>query len=71
VRELLVLNRQKWALELYQHRDGELRKSGESALSRGDVVSSQVLAMDLRLVPGDARPQLDVRHRTSGERWVV
>ena len=71
VREVLILNRQEWALELYEHREGELRKSGESTLSHGDVLSSQVLSLDFRLVPGDARPQVEVRHRASGERWVV
>jgi hypothetical protein len=71
VREVLILNRQKWALELYEHREGELRKSGESTLSGGDVLSSQVLSLDFRLVPGDARPQVELWHRASGERWVV
>jgi Uma2 family endonuclease len=71
VREYLILNRQKWAIELYQHREGELRKSGESTLSRGDVLSSQVLAMSFRLVPGDARPQVEIRHESSGEHWVI
>jgi Uma2 family endonuclease len=71
VREVLILNRQKWALELYQHRSGELRMAGESTPSRGDVLSSEVLSLDFRLVPGDARPQVDVRHRASGEHWVM
>jgi Uma2 family endonuclease len=71
VRELLILNRQKWMLELYQHLRGELQKSGESTLSLGDVLSSRVLPLDFRLIPGDARPQVNVRHRTSGEHWVI
>jgi len=71
VRELLILNRQKRVLELYQHRGGDLRKSGESALDGGDALSSQVLSLDFRLIPGDPRPQVEVWHKTSGERWVI
>ena len=32
VRELLIVNRQSWALELYRHQDGGLQKVGESTL---------------------------------------
>jgi Uma2 family endonuclease len=71
VREVLVLNRQKWALELYRHRDGELQTVGESMLARPDVLSSEVLPLDFRLVPGEARSQVEVRHKSSGEQWVV
>ncbi len=71
VRELLILNRQKWVLELYQHRGGERRQTGESSLTRPDVLSSQVLSLDFHLVPGDARPRVDVRQQTSGERWLI
>jgi Uma2 family endonuclease len=71
VGEVLILNRQKWAIELYLLHEGELRKSGESTLSRPDVLSSRVLSLDFRLVPGPARPQIEIRHETSAEQWVI
>ena len=71
VRELLIVNRQKWALELYRHQGGELQIVGESTLARSDVLSSNMLPLDLCLIPGDSRPQVEVQHKKSGERWVV
>jgi Uma2 family endonuclease len=71
VREVLILNRQKWALELHRHKDGELGKVAESTLARPEVLSSNVLPLEFRLIPGEARPQVEVRHKTSGEQWVV
>ncbi len=71
VRELLIVNRQAWTLEFCRHQDGELKKVGESTLERPDVLSSQKLPLEFRLIPGKARPQVEVRHKTSGERWVV
>jgi Uma2 family endonuclease len=71
VRELLILNRQKWALELYRHNGIELQMIAESTLEKPDVLSSQMLPLSFRLIPGDARPNVEVVHNTSGERWVV
>ena len=71
VRELLILNRQKWALELYRHDGIELQKIGESILARQDILLSNLLPLTFRLIPGDPRPNVEVIHNTSGERWVV
>lgn len=71
VRELLIVNRQIWALEFYRHLDGSLRKIGESTLGKPDVLSSERVPLIFCLIAGDERPQIDVRHKTSGERWVV
>ena len=71
VRELLILNRQSWAVELYRHQDGGLHKVGESTLEQPEVLSSEKVPLEFRLIPGQQRPQIEVRHKTSGERWVV
>ena len=71
VRELLILNRQSWALELYQQHDGSLKKVGESTLQRPAVLSSEKLPLEFRLIAGEARPQVEVRHKATGERWMV
>jgi hypothetical protein len=71
VRELLIVNRQSWVLELYRHQDGGLKKAGESTLDRPEVLSGGKLPLDFRLIAGDERPQIEVRHKTTGERWVV
>jgi Uma2 family endonuclease len=69
--ELLIVNRQPWAIELYWQQDGSLRKTGESTIERSDVLASQKLPLAFRLIPGPNRPQIEVRHTTTGERWMV
>lgn len=71
VRELLILNRQSWALELYQHQDGGLQKVGQSTLDRPHILSSEKLPLEFWLVPGNERPRVEVRHKTTSERWIV
>ena len=71
VRELLILNRQSWTLELYRHQDGGLQKVGESTLERPAVLSSEKLPLEFWLIPGELRPQVEVRHKTTGKRWLV
>ena len=71
VRELLIVNRQSWAIELYRHQDGGLQKVGESTLEQPEVLSSEELPLEFRLIPGERRPQVEVRHKTTGERWIV
>ena len=71
VRELLILNRQKWTLELFRHDGTELQKIAESTLAQQDVLSSNVLPLSFRLIPGESRPNVEVVHNTSGERWLV
>jgi Uma2 family endonuclease len=71
VRELLIFNRQEWAIELCRHNGTDLQRIGESTLAQQDVLTSQMLPLTFRLTQGDARPQVEVLHSTSGERWVV
>ncbi len=72
VREVLIFNRQTRVLELYRPQDGELREAGTSSLARSKrLLSSQVLPLDFRLIPGADRPQVEAHHRTTAERWVV
>src|SRR5262249_5094249 len=40
VRELLIIDRDPWGLELYRLRDGELRSVGQSTLARPAVLTS-------------------------------
>jgi len=71
VREVLIVNRQPWALQLYRQQDGGLQKAGESTVEQPEVLTSQSLPLEFWLVPGQRRPQVEVRHKIAGERWVV
>jgi Uma2 family endonuclease len=70
VRELLVIGRDPWSLELYQLKDGQLASTGR--LEPGDgVLSGQVLPLSFRLIPASPRPTIEVTHRETGQRWSV
>jgi Uma2 family endonuclease len=71
VRELLIVNRQTWTLELYRNRAGNLEKVGESALPESRELASSVLPVRFRLVPGTPRPQIEIVHAESAQRWTA
>jgi Uma2 family endonuclease len=62
VRELLLVDRSPWALELYGSREGRLALLGRSTLEQPTVLPSQVLPLTFRLTPAEPRPRIDVRH---------
>ncbi len=71
VRELLIVNRQTWTLELYRHQAAGLEKVGHSALPASEVLTSEVLPLRFRLLPGQPRPQIEVTHAASADAGCV
>jgi Uma2 family endonuclease len=71
VRELLVVNRQSWTLELYRLEDGTLRLTSQSRFDAPDVLVSQMVPLSFQLVPGESRPRIHVTHAESGRTWLV
>jgi Uma2 family endonuclease len=71
VRELLIVNRQSWTLELYRNQGNGLEKAGESETQRGETLSSGVLPLEFRLLPGQPRPRIEVTHRETRRQWMV
>lgn len=57
VRELLFVDRQPWALELYRRQGRHWEQVGASDTTRSAVPTSDVLPLTFRLVPADSRPQ--------------
>jgi Uma2 family endonuclease len=70
-RELLVVDRDPWILELYRLQDGVLGLVGKSSLDRPDLLTSQVLPLTFRLVVGDPRPRIEVVHSDGVQHWSV
>lgn len=66
-RELLVVNRDPWRLELYALTDGVLELAGSSPA----VVSSAALGLTFRLVEASPRPRIAVTHPATGGAWSV
>lgn len=71
VRELLLVDRNPWALELYQLHDGRLELAGRSRLEQPDVLQSAVLPLMFRLIPGEARPRIEACHADGVQKWAV
>ncbi len=69
VRELLMVDRKPWALELYRLGDGVLALVGKSTLDRPEVLTSEVLPLTFRLAAGEPRPRIEVVHADGLQRW--
>jgi len=71
VRELLLVDRDPWQLELYRLQGADLVLAGMSSLAAPAVLTSTVVPFSFRLVAGQDRPLIEVVHIQSGQRWLV
>jgi len=71
VRELLLIGRKPWLLELYRLDDGELKLVGKSSPDSREAFVSQVLPISLRLLPGDPRPTIEVTQTEDARQWLI
>ena len=70
-RELLIVDRDPWALELYQLRRGKLRVVGRSDVATPTVLASTVLPLTFQLRDGAPRPTILVTHTTTAQTWTA
>jgi Uma2 family endonuclease len=70
-RELLLVDRDPWALELYRLRGKKLKLVGRCTLDAPKVLESRVLPLNYTLVKGKRRPRIQVTHRETGQQWLV
>ncbi len=69
-RELLIVDRYPWALELYRLGEaGTLDLVGRSTLEQPDILISQVLPLHFQLQPGEDRPSIKVSHSDGVQTW--
>jgi Uma2 family endonuclease len=69
VKELLLVDRKPWALELYRLQEGVLVLVGKSDLEHPNVLASEVLPLSFRLIETDPRPRIDIAHSDDVQRW--
>jgi Uma2 family endonuclease len=60
VRELLLVDRKPWQLELYRREGDRWELVGRSRLDDAVVLSSQVLPLTYRLISSPTRPKIEV-----------
>jgi len=73
VRELLLVDRRPWRLELYRRDTSQWNTVGHSAVddASASILRIEVLQLGFRLVKGTARPQIEVSRKSPKARWLV
>lgn len=69
VRELLLIDRSPWRLELYRLHDGVLEPAGVSDTEQPNELRSTVLPLTFRLTPGQPRPRIEMTRPDDGAVW--
>jgi Uma2 family endonuclease len=72
VREMLLVDRNPWQLELYRLMGSELKLVGSSEPVGQQTLASEVLPLTFRLLAREsARPQIEIVKPASNERWFA
>ena len=70
-RELLVVDRDPWQLEMYRHDGHSLPLVSTGRVHDENWIESRVLELKMRLQIGSDRPRIDVSHAASARTWRV
>jgi Uma2 family endonuclease len=70
-REVLVIDRDPWAVELYRLRRGKMALVGKSDAADPAVLASTALPLTFRLRPGKPRPTVLVAHTDGKQTWTA
>lgn len=68
-REVLIVDRKPWALELFRLKRGKLVSVGRSELPTSMMLKSGVLPFTFQLKPGKPRPTIEMIHTATGQVW--
>ena len=71
VRELLLIDRNPWSLELFRHDGKTLADAGECILKQEAILTSRVVPLEFKLVTADPRPRIEVRQTDGRKHWLV
>jgi Uma2 family endonuclease len=69
-REVLVLDRDPWQMELYRLRRGKMKLVGVVKPDDGKSLSSGVLPFTFQLVRGQPRPRVKLVHAETEQEWI-
>jgi Uma2 family endonuclease len=70
-RELLIVDRDPWRLELYRLQSGTLAKIQTVAPGDAGLIQSDVLPLGLRLIASQPRPTIEIVASNSERRWTI
>ena len=70
-KELLVVDRAPWQLELYRLKGKTLVEVGRSTVERPEVLSSDAVPLTWQLVGAEGRPRVIVTHVDGQPQWTI
>jgi len=70
-RELLIVDRDPWQIELFRLTNGELVSVGKSSVADGNVLTSEVVPLSFRLIAGATRPPIEALHTDGVQQWTI
>jgi Uma2 family endonuclease len=68
-RELLIVDRYPWAVELYRLVGGKMELVGTATEANGAVLTSAVLPFTIQVKTGAKRPAVHLAHTGTGQMW--
>ena len=71
VRELLLIDRKPWRLELYRLNAGSLEPAGTTSLGRSNPITSELLGLNFRLNADKPRPKIEITCPADGRSWLA
>ncbi len=71
VRELLIIDRYPWSLELYRHNGSELVLAARSSLEDSEVIASSILPLSFQILTARPRPQIHIMEIDGQREWSV
>jgi Uma2 family endonuclease len=71
VRELLLIDRYPWSLELYRHNGSELVPAGRSSAEHSEVIASAVLPISFQLLSAAPRPEIRMAEIGGARTWTA
>jgi hypothetical protein len=70
-KEFLIVDRNRWQLELYRLKKDELKRIGDSHGTKPAPLVSKVLPFHFRLLDGDAGPQIEITNSEDSQQWLI
>lgn len=70
-RELLIVDRDPWQLELHCLTDSKFELVGKSTLDEPSWIASNSIDAKLRLQPGEERPVIELMHTETQRTWQI
>lgn len=70
-REVLIVDREPWSLELYRLRNGQLKSAGKSDVANQTILTSTVFPLTFKMLPGTPRPTILVKQTSGEQTWTA